>query len=62
MEPNHRNNRRFKSLEGASNYSNCLILPRNLYRIEEGTYVNSSPYSRAGLDYKDDDWLNLIVF
>ncbi|MCD4844671.1 MAG: hypothetical protein K8R25_09310 [Methanosarcinales archaeon] len=33
-----------------------------MYRIEEGTYVNSSPYSRAGLDHKDDDWLNLIGF
>lgn len=62
MEPNYRNNRRFKSLEGAGNYSNCQTLFRNLYRIEEGTYVNSSPYSRAGLDHKDADWLNLIGF
>jgi hypothetical protein len=62
MEPNYRNNRRFKSLEGAANYSNCQTLFRNLYRIEEGTYVNSSPYNRVGLDHKDDDWLNLIGF
>ena len=62
MEPDYRNNRRFKSLEGAGNYSNCQTLFRNLYRIEEGTYINSSPYSRAGFDHKDDDWLNLIGF
>ncbi len=62
MEPNYRNNRRFKSLEGACNYSNCQTLFRNLYRIEKGTYVNSSPYSRAGLYHKDYDWLNLIGF
>ena len=62
MEPNYRNNRRFKTLEGANNYSNCQTLFRNFYVIEEGTYVNSSPYSRAGLNHKDDDWLNIIGF
>ena len=37
-------------LEGANNYSNCQSLFRNFYKVEEGTYVNSSPYSRAGLN------------
>lgn len=62
LEPNYRNNRRFKSSEGAGNYSNCQTLFRNSYRTEERTYINSSPYSRAGLNHKDDDWLNLIGF
>ena len=62
MEPNYNNNRRFKSIDGASNYSSCQTLFRNFYKIAEGTYVNSSPYSRAGLDHGEDDWLNIMGF
>jgi hypothetical protein len=33
-----------------------------IINIKEGTYINSSPYSRAGLDHGDDDWLNVLGF
>lgn len=62
MEANYNNNRRFKSIEGANNYCSCQTLFRNFYEIKEGTYINSSPYSRAGLDHGDDDWLNVLEF
>lgn len=61
-ECNYNNNRRFKSLDGANNYSNCQTIFRNVHKIEEGTYVGSSPYSRAGLDHGNDDWLNIMEF
>lgn len=61
-ESNYNNNRRFKTLDGANNYSNCQTAFRNYHRIEEGTFVGSSPYSRAGLDHGDNDWLNFMKF
>jgi len=54
-ESNYNNNRRFKSLDGANNYSNCQTVFRNFYKIEEGTYVDSSPASRAGYKQKEED-------
>jgi len=62
MEANYNNNRRFKSIEGANNYSSCQTLFRNFYEIKGGTYINSSPYSRVGLNHGDDDWLNVLGF
>ena len=59
-ESNYNNNRRFKTVEGANNYCNCQTIFRNFHIIEEGTYVNSSPYSRAGMDHANDDWLNIM--
>lgn len=59
-EPNYNNNRRFKSLDGANNYSNCQTVFRNFHKIEEGTYVGSSPASRTGYKQEDDDWLNIM--
>lgn len=61
-EPNYNNNRRFKSLDGANNYSNCQTVFRNFHKIEEGTFVNSSPSSRAGYEQGSGDWLNIIGF
>jgi hypothetical protein len=61
-ESNYNNNRRFKSLDGANNYSNCQTVFRNFHKIEEGTYVDSSPGSRTGYKQEDDDWLNIIGF
>ncbi len=59
MEPNYRNNGQFKPFESAINHSNCQILFKNFYKIEEEIYATSSPYSRAGLNHKDDDWSNI---
>jgi predicted transcriptional regulator YdeE len=61
-ESNYNNNRRFKSLDGANNYSNCQTVFRNFHKIEEGTYVGSSPASRTGFKQGDDDWLNIMEF
>jgi predicted transcriptional regulator YdeE len=61
-ESNYNNNRRFKSLDGANNYSNCQTVFRNFHTIEEGTYVGSSPVSRTGFKQGDDDWLNIMEF
>ncbi len=61
-ESNYNNNRRFKTVDGANNYCNCQTIFRNFHKIEEGTYVNSSPYSRAGMVHGNDDWLNIIEF
>jgi hypothetical protein len=61
-EPNYNNNRRFKSLDGANNYSNCQTAFRNFHKIEEGTYVGSSPCSRTGYERGKDDWLNIMGF
>lgn len=61
-ESNYNNNRRFKSLDGANNYSNCQTVFRNFHKIEEGTYVDSSPGSRTGYEHGDDDWLNIMGF
>jgi hypothetical protein len=33
---------------------------RNFYKIEEGTYVGSSPVSRTGFKQGEDDWLNIM--
>jgi len=61
-ESNYNNNRRFKSLDGAKNYSNCQTVFRNFHTIEEGTYVGSSPGSRARYKQGEDDWLNIMGF
>ena len=61
-EANYNNNRRFKSLDGANNYSNCQTVFRNFHKIEEGTYVGSSPVSRTGYEQGNDDWLNIMKF
>ncbi|MCX9074339.1 MAG: hypothetical protein OIN88_06720 [Candidatus Methanoperedens sp.] len=61
-ESNYNNNRRFKSLDGANNYSNCQTVFRNFHKIEEGTYVGSSPVSRTGYEPGNDDWLNIMGF
>jgi len=61
-ESNYNNNRRFKTVDGANNYCNCQTIFRNFHKIEEGTYANSSPYSRAGMDHGNDDWLNIMEF
>jgi hypothetical protein len=58
----YNNNRRFKSLDGANNYSNCQTVFRNFHKIEEGTFVGSSPCSRAGFEQNDHDWLNIMGF
>jgi hypothetical protein len=61
-ESNYNNNRRFKSLDGANNYSNCQTVFRNFHVIEEGTYVDSSPVSRTGYEQGNNDWLNIMEF
>jgi hypothetical protein len=61
-ESNYNNNRRFKSLDGANNYSNCQTVFRNFHVIEEGTYIGSSPVSRTGYEQENDDWLNIMEF
>jgi hypothetical protein len=61
-ESNYNNNRRFKSLDGANNYSNCQTVFRNFHTIEEGTYVGSSPVSRTGYEQENNDWLNIMEF
>lgn len=62
MESNYNNNRRFKTTEGAKKYVNCQTLYRDTHVIEERTYINTSPYGRAGFDHHGKDWLNLIGF
>ena len=61
-ESNYNNNRRFKSFDGANNYSNCQTVFRNFHVIEEGTYVGSSPVSRTGFEQGNNDWLNIMEF
>jgi hypothetical protein len=61
-ESNYNNNRRFKSMDGANNYSNCQTVFRNFHTIEEGTYVGSSPVSRTGYEQENNDWLNIMGF
>lgn len=61
-ESNYNNNRRFKSQDGANNYSNCQTVFRNFHIIEEGTYAGSSPVSRTGYEQENIDWLNIMEF
>ena len=61
-ESNYNNNRRFKSFDGAYNYSNCQTVFRNFHTIEEETYVGSSPVSMTGYKQENNDWLNIMEF